>query len=59
MALPWAMALDVSYVGQHQYNILQNVDINRVDFGAAFLPQNQDPSLAASTTPARRRSSPT
>ena len=29
MALPWAMALDVSYVGQHQYNILQNVDINR------------------------------
>ena len=58
MALPWAMTLDVSYVGQHQYNILQNMDINRVDFGAAFLPQNQDPTLAASTTPgaaARRR----
>ena len=30
--------------------ILQNMDINRVDFGAAFLPANQDPSLAASTT---------
>ena len=50
MTLPWAMALDVSYVGQHQYVILQNMDINRVDFGAAFLPQNQDRTLAASTT---------
>ena len=27
------------------------MDINRVDFGAAFLPANQDPTLAASTTP--------
>ena len=27
------------------------MDINRVDFGTAFLPQNQDPTLAASTTP--------
>jgi hypothetical protein len=44
MALPWAMALDVSYVGQHQYDILQNMDINRVDFGTAFLPANQDRS---------------
>jgi hypothetical protein len=44
MTLPWAMALDVSYVGQHQYDILQNMDINRVDFGMAFLAANQDPS---------------
>jgi len=51
VALPWAMTLDVAYVGQHQYSILQNLDINRVDIGSAFLPQNQDPSLAASTTP--------
>ena len=51
MTLPWAMALDVSYVGQHQYDILQNMDINRVDFGTAFLAANQDPSLAASATP--------
>jgi hypothetical protein len=50
MALPWAMALDVSYVGQHQYDVLQNMDINRVDFGTAFLAENQDPTLAASTT---------
>ena len=51
MALPWAMALDVSYVGQHQYDILQNVDINRPDFGEAFLPENRDPSLAVTSTP--------
>jgi hypothetical protein len=51
MALPWAMALDVSYVGQHQYDILQNVDINRPDLGAAFLPENRDPSLAVTSTP--------
>ena len=51
MTLPWAMALDVSYVGQHQYDILQNLDINRVDFGSAFLLQNQDRSLATSATP--------
>ena len=51
MALPWATALDVAYVGQHSYNILADHEHQRVDFGAAFLPQNQDPTLAASTTP--------
>ena len=51
MSLPWAMTLDVSYVGQHQYDILQNMDINRVDFGAAYLPEYQDPSLGANATP--------
>jgi hypothetical protein len=47
MALPWAVALDVSYVGQHQYNVLQQVNLNAVDLGAASLPQNQDPTVAA------------
>ncbi|MEO8484026.1 MAG: carboxypeptidase-like regulatory domain-containing protein [Acidobacteriota bacterium] len=51
MALPWSSALDISYVGQHGYNILQGQNLNAVDLGAAFLPQNQDPSLAASATP--------
>lgn len=51
MALPWAVALDVSYVGQHQYNVLQQVNLNAVDLGSAFLLQNQDPTLAASATP--------
>lgn len=50
MTLPWSSALDVEYVGQHSFNTLQQVNINAVDFGAAFLPQNQDPTLA-STTP--------
>lgn len=51
LGLPGAMALDVAYVGQHQYDILQQVNLNRVDFGAAFLPENRDPSLAAGATP--------
>ena len=60
-ALPWAAALDLSYVGQRGINLLKSQDntatgvnaqdINAVDFGAAYLPQNQDPTLAASTVP--------
>ena len=49
--LPWAISLDVSYVGQHSFNEVQTVNLNAIDFGAAFLPQNQDRTLAASTTP--------
>jgi hypothetical protein len=45
--LPWAIALDVEYTGQHAYNLVENVDINGVDFGAAFLPANQDPTLSS------------
>jgi hypothetical protein len=50
MALPWNTTLDVSYVGQHGYNILQGVNLNAVDFGTAFLPEYQDPTLAPSST---------
>ena len=35
------------YVGQHFSHGLQNIDINAIDFGAGFLPANQDPTLAA------------
>jgi hypothetical protein len=57
--LPWSTALDVSYVGNHGFNRLRafqgggngSVDLNAVDIGAAFLPQNQDPTLASSTVP--------
>jgi hypothetical protein len=45
IALPWSSALDLSYVGQYGYNLFQNVDINQVDIGAAFLPENQDRTL--------------
>ena len=59
MALPWSSALDVSYVGNRGYNRLRafqgggngSVDLNAVDIGAAYLPQNQDPTLAANATP--------
>jgi hypothetical protein len=50
MTLPWATALDVEYVGQRATYQGQNLDINQVDIGAAFLPENQDPTLSPSTT---------
>lgn len=50
MALPWSSSLDLSYVGQHSYNTVQAVNINAIDFGSAFLPENQDRTLAASAT---------
>jgi len=59
IALPWSAALDVSYVGNHGFNRLRAfqggangaVDLNAVDIGAAYLPQNQDPTLGTSTVP--------
>jgi hypothetical protein len=59
MALPWSSALDVSYVGNRGFNRLRafqgggggSVDLNAVDFAAAYLPQNQDPTLVASSVP--------
>ncbi len=59
MALPWASVLDVSYVGNHGFNRLRAfqggangaVDLNAVDIGAAYLPQNQDPTLGTSAVP--------
>ncbi len=58
-ALPWATVLDVTYVGSHGFNRLRafqggangSVDVNAVDFGAAYLPQNQDPTLGPSAVP--------
>ena len=47
--LPWAIALDVEYTGQHAYNLVENVNINAVDFGAAYASGNQDPTLASGT----------
>jgi len=51
MALPFASAIDVAYIGQYGYHAGQTVDINQVDIGAAFLPENQDRTLTASATP--------
>ena len=55
--LPWASVVDVSYVGNHGYNrlgALQNgspVNLNAIDIGAAYQPQNQDPTLGSQTVP--------
>jgi hypothetical protein len=57
MGLPFAFTLDVSYVGQYGWQRLTDdrgltqVDINAVDLGAAYLPENQDPTLASSVVP--------
>ncbi|HWB15183.1 MAG TPA: hypothetical protein VG538_02155, partial [Vicinamibacterales bacterium] len=51
VALPWSFVADVEYVGQHSWNEQQAVNINAVDLGSAFLPENQDPTLAPSATP--------
>src|ERR1035441_6820332 len=56
-SLPGNMVADVSYVGNHGYNLmgafqggdLQN--LNSVDFGTAFLPQYQDKTLGTSSVP--------
>ena len=50
MAVPFDMTLDVEYVGHYAFNLVRTVNINTVDLGSAFLPQNQNPNLV-STTP--------
>jgi hypothetical protein len=56
-SLPFGMVGDMSYVGNHGINRLgatQNgslQNLNAVDIGAAYLPQNQDPTLSPNTTP--------
>ena len=48
-ALPWfSSTIDVAYVGHHSYNLLQSVNLNAVDLGSAFLPQNLDPTIPVS-----------
>jgi hypothetical protein len=56
-SLPWALSADVSYVGNRGYDRLgsfqggSRVDLNAVDLGAAYLPENQDPTRGTSSTP--------
>jgi hypothetical protein len=56
MALPWASSLDVSYVGNHGFNRLGGlqggnvVNLNAVDIGAAYLPENQNTTLPNPST---------
>ena len=49
LALPFSSTLDVEYVGQHGYNIVEGINLNAVDYGLAYLPQYQDTTLAPTT----------
>jgi hypothetical protein len=46
-----AITLDVAYVGSSSKDLLRQEQINAVPYGAKFLPQNQDPTRAASSVP--------
>ena len=46
-----SIILDLAYVGSNSTDLLRQVQINAVPFGAAFLPQNQDPTRVPSATP--------
>jgi hypothetical protein len=56
-ALPWYTSFTVAYVGNHGFNRLGQFqggarqNLNAVDFGAAYLPQNQDPTRGTSSVP--------
>jgi hypothetical protein len=43
-----AQIFDFSYNGEHSYNLIEFSNINAIDFGSAYLPQNQDPTVASS-----------
>ncbi len=45
--LPLSMVLDVSYVGALARHMLSNSNLNNVPYGAAFLPENQDPTKSS------------
>ncbi|MCM3871300.1 MAG: hypothetical protein ND895_11495 [Pyrinomonadaceae bacterium] len=49
--LPLESVVDISYVGTVGTHLLQRRNINAPNYGAAYLAQNQDPTLNASTIP--------
>ena len=50
-SLPGLISLDVAYVGTMSRHLQDNRNLNYVAYGAAFLPQYQDPTAAASSIP--------
>jgi hypothetical protein len=49
--LPLDAVLDLSYVGSVSNHLLQRRNINAPPYGAAYLPENQDPTAAANPVP--------
>jgi hypothetical protein len=47
--LPYRLIFDLAYVGSSSKNLLRRENINAPALGATFLPQNQDPTLPASS----------
>ena len=47
MMLPWATAIDVEYIGLHAFNVVENPDVNAIDFGTAFQAAYQDRTLSS------------
>jgi hypothetical protein len=45
--LPWSSVIDISYVGSKSRNLNTQVNLNAPNYGAAYLPQNQDPTIGA------------
>jgi hypothetical protein len=45
------LILDAAYVGSESTDLLRRYQMNAVPLGAKYLPQNQDPTRAPSTTP--------
>ncbi len=48
--LPFQMMLDTAYVGSQGRHLQDNRNLNPVPYGATFLPQNQDPTLAVTSS---------
>ena len=49
MTLPYNVALDVSYAGQHSFNGQEDVQINGIDLGWAYRADLQDPNRVGNT----------
>ncbi len=45
--LPWAVVLDVAYVGSVSNHLVQRQNFNAIPYGTTFQPQNQDPTKVA------------
>lgn len=51
LSMPWKTVLDVSFVGSQSRHLNTQVNLNAPDYGAAYRPENQDPTAAASAIP--------
>src|SRR5260370_6341854 len=48
--LPFNFVLDTAYVGSKTRHLLDQLNLNAIPYGAAFQPQNQDPTKNPAAT---------